>query len=335
MNKPKCVLSLTKDMFDYCYSSRDQEELRSLLQLVGGIPAKVEYTREWLLKNIRESEVCITGWESIPLNAEVLDEAKKLRLLFHTAGTVCGLYDEAARRGLRMTSNASINAIPVAEFALGMILAGLKGVFQYQECFRRKGKAAWNRDLTYSPGYYGTTIGIVSLGHVGYRLVKLLGNFEFQVVVYSNHLEEDEARRLKVQKLTLEQLMAQSDVVVVCAPNLPRYWHLINAERLALMKDNALLINVARGALVDEEALIQELKKGRIAACLDVTDPEPPEEKSPFYGLPNCILTPHIAGSFGIECHRLGKATLNEVKRYLRGELLNNEFFPDELSYRG
>jgi len=335
VNKPKGILSLTRDMFDYCYNPGDQEELQSLLQLVGGIPSQAEYTREWLLQHIKEAELCITGWESIPLDAEVLNKAKKLRLLFHTAGTVRGLYDEAARRGLRMTSNASINAIPVAEFALGMILAGLKGVFQYQESFCRRGKAAWNRDLTYSPGYYGTTVGIIGLGYVGYRLVKLLGNFEFQVVVYSNHLEEDEARRLKVRKLTLEKLMVQSDVVVVCAPNLPGYRHLINAERLALMKDNALLINVARGALVEEEALIQELKKGRITACLDVTNPEPPEEKSPFYRLPNCILTPHIAGSFGVECHRLGKATLNEVKRYLRGEPLSNEFFPDELSYRG
>ncbi len=109
---------------------------------------------------------------------------------------------------------------------------------------------------------------------------------------------------------------------------------MINAQRLALMKDNALFINVARGALVDEEALTEELKKGRITAFLDVTNPQPPEKGHPFYSLPNCILTPHIAGSFGDECYRLGKATLDEIKRYLKGKPLKNELSSGEFFHR-
>lgn len=335
MNKPKFVLSLAKDVFDLCYSSSTQQELQSIVDLVGGIPSKIEYTREWLLQNIKEVEACITGWESIPFDDELLNEAKRLKILFHTAGSVRRyFYDKAARRNLRMTSNATFNAIPVAEFILGIILSGLKGVYQYQEHFRRKGKAAWNRHVSISPGYYGTTIGIISLGHIGYRLLKLLGNFEFKVLVYSNHLDEGEAHKLNVSKVSLDELMSQSNAVVLCAPNLPKNRHMINAQRLALMKNNALFINTARGTLVDEEVLVKELKKERITAFLDVTDPEPPEEGHPFYALPDCILTPHIAGSFGAECYRLGKATLDEIKRYLKGEPLKNELSPDELLYR-
>lgn len=101
-----------------------------------------------------------------------------------------------------------------------------------------------------------------------------------------------------------------------------------------LMKDNALFINVARGALVDEDALVRELERGRITAFLDVTDPEPPKAGHPFYSLPNCILTPHIAGSFGAECYRLGKATIKEIEQYLRGEPVENELSPEEFSWR-
>jgi len=334
MRKPKFLLSLTRKVFDVCYDVSDQRELQSLVELVGGIPSRTEYTREWLLKNIKEVEACITGWESIPFDDELLDEAKKLKILFHTAGSTRHFYDKAVKRKIRIVSNAAINAIPVAEFALGAILSGLKGVYHYQERFRREGRTAWKRDISVSPGYYRSTVGIISLGHVGRKLLKLLQNFDFNLLVYSNHLSESEANRLKVKKVGLDELMSHSDAIVLCAPDLPENRQMINIHHFALMKDNALFINVARGALIDEAALVNELKKGRITAFLDVTEPEPPEEGHPFYSLPNCILTPHIAGSFGNECYRLGRATLNEIKRYLKGEPLKNELSPGEFFYR-
>ena len=334
MNKPKFILSLAKDVFDLCYDSNTQQELQSLVELVGGIPSKPEYTREWLLQNIKEVEACITGWGSFPFDEELLDEARRLKILFHTAGTVRASYNKAMRKNIRIVSNASINAIPVAEFALGIILSGLKGVYRYQERFRKKGRKSWERDISVSPGYYGTTVGIISLGHVGYKLLELLRHFDFNVLLCSGHLSESGACRLNARKVNLDNLVSQSDAVVLCAPNLPKYKHMIDARRLALMKDNALFINVARGALVDEVALVDDLRRGRITAFLDVTDPEPPEEEHAFYALPNCILTPHIAGSFGNECYRLGKATLDEVKRYLKGEPLENELSLDEFFYR-
>ncbi|MBA7538722.1 Formate dehydrogenase, mitochondrial [subsurface metagenome] len=334
MSKPKFLLSVKKDVFNLCYNSGDQRELQSLVELVGGIPSKTEYTREWLTKNIKEVEACITGWGSILFDEGLLDEARRLKILFHTAGTVRGSYDKAIRKNIRIVSNASINAIPVAEFALGIILSGLKGVYRYQERFRKNGRKSWERDISISPGYYKTTVGIISLGHVGYKLLELLRHFDFDVLVCSGYLSESEACRLNARKVNLDNLVSQSDAIVLCAPNLPKYKHMIDARRLALMKDNTLFINVARGALVDEAAMIKELERGRITAFLDVTDPEPPEEEHPFYALPNCILTPHIAGSFGNECYRLGKATLDEVKRYLKGEPLKNELSLGGFFYR-
>jgi phosphoglycerate dehydrogenase-like enzyme len=100
---------------------------------------------------------------------------------------------------------------------------------------------------------------------------------------------------------------------------------MFDKRRLALMKSGAWFLNAARGALVDEAALIEELTSGRINACLDVTDPEPPAEGSPLYTLPNCILTPHVAGSVGKECLRLGDQVLREIQLYLEGRPAINE----------
>lgn len=123
----------------------------------------------------------------------------------------------------------------------------------------------------------------------------------------------------------IDELMQRADAVVLVALNLPEYKHMIDARRLALMRDGTFFINPGRGALVDEAALLAELTSGRITACLDVADPEPPVAGSPFYSLPNCILTPHIAGSTAVECHRLGDQVLEELRRYLDGTPLDNE----------
>jgi len=334
MGKPKFLFSITKRGFDGCYGPDDQKELQSLVELVGGIPSKTEYTREWVLQNIKDVEACVTGWGSIQLDEEILDRAPELKILFHTAGTVRRLYAKARARGIRMVSNASVNAIPVAQFALGVILNSLKGVYRYQERFRRKGRLAWSPDKTISLGYHGTTVGIISLGHIGYKLADLLRNFEFNVLISSRHLGEEEAKRLRVRRADLDEVMSLSDAVVLCAPNLPKNRHMIDARCLALMKDNAIFINVSRGALVDEDALVKELRAERISAFLDVADPEPPEEGHPFYTMPNCLLTPHIAGSVGDECYRFGRAILNEIKHYLKGEPLKNELSSREFLYR-
>jgi phosphoglycerate dehydrogenase-like enzyme len=118
----------------------------------------------------------------------------------------------------------------------------------------------------------------------------------------------------------LDDLMAAADVVTVHAPSLPSTRHLLDARRLALMRDGATLVNTARGALVDHAALIAELRTGRLSAVLDVTEPEPLPPDSPLFDLPNVVLTPHIAGALGTEVRRLGDAAVAEVARYAAGE---------------
>jgi len=157
-----------------------------------------------------------------------------------------------------VTSAANINAISVAEFTLGMILLSLKHVFKFNNELHEKGPMAWRETFSKNmvPGYYKSTVGIVGFGQVSKHLLKLLQPFDLQILIYSKHLSEEEARRFKA--------------------NIPQNRHLINREMLSRMKDGAVLINTSRGSLIDEEALLNELRTGRIYACLDVSNIEPP-----------------------------------------------------------
>jgi phosphoglycerate dehydrogenase-like enzyme len=122
-----------------------------------------------------------------------------------------------------------------------------------------------------------------------------------------------------VTKVELDDLLRRADIVSLHAPAKPETYQMLNAGRLALMKDEALLINTARGTLIDESALVTELRQGRFFAFLDVTDPEPPAGDSPLRQLENVVVTPHLAGCIE-SCARLGEMAVEELRRFFTGE---------------
>jgi phosphoglycerate dehydrogenase-like enzyme len=152
----------------------------------------------------------------------------------------------------------------------------------------------------------------------------LLQAFAVRVLVYDPFISADEAALVGAQKVELDELLRRADIVSLHAPAKPETHHLLNAERLALMKDNALLINTARGSLIDEPALVNELSRGRFFAFLDVTDPEPPAAGSPLRRLDNVVVMPHIAGCIE-NCGRMGELAVEELRRFFAGELA---FYP-------
>jgi phosphoglycerate dehydrogenase-like enzyme len=307
-----------------CFSPQTLAAIGDLVDLDFETPARL--TDDWLRPRLAAADGCITGWGSLPLDAARLAGAPALRYALHAAGSVKSVVvdDAVWERGVRVTSAANANGIPVAEFALGLILCALKDVFRYQVAFKAGGRAAWQRAVT-TPGYYGTTVGVIGAGNVGRHLLGLLRHHDFRVLVYDPWLEDTDAAALGATRTGLEELLRASHAAVLVAPNIPQNAHLIGAAQLALLPDGATLINPGRGALLDHDALIAELRTGRITACLDVSDPEPPPAGSPLYSLPNCILTPHVAGSLNGECLRLGAQVLEEVRRLVSGRPFQGE----------
>jgi phosphoglycerate dehydrogenase-like enzyme len=151
----------------------------------------------------------------------------------------------------------------------------------------------------------------------------LLRRFAVRVIAYDPFATPETAAALGVSLCSLEECFAQADVVSLHTPWLPETEKMVRGAHFRAMKRDATFINTARGAVVDEPAMIEVLQaRPDLTAILDVTHPEPPKPGSPLYALPNVVLTPHIAGSMGNECRRMGRYAVEECQRFLRGEPL-------------
>jgi phosphoglycerate dehydrogenase-like enzyme len=275
---------------------------------------------------LARAEILLTGWGCPPLTAEALAPAPELRAIFHAAGTVKNHVTDACwERGLVVSSAASANAIPVAEYTLAAILFANKRVFQLRQRYRQVRQfRLWAREEP-GLGNYRKRVGVVGASRTGRRVIALLRPFDLEVWVSDPYFEAALAEELGARLVPLDELIAGCDVVSLHAPSLPETHHLLDRRRLALLPDGSTLINTARGALVDHEALKQELVSGRIYAVIDTTEPEVLPADSPLYELPNVLLTPHIAGALGDETERMVDLALDEIERFAGGEPLQHE----------
>jgi phosphoglycerate dehydrogenase-like enzyme len=268
---------------------------------------------------LAETEVLITSWGCPPIDAAALARMPKLRAVLHAAGTVRGLITEAAwEREVLVTSAAVANAVPVAEFTLAAVIFAAKNAFGARDHYRDTHSYP-AKEQTAAAGTYGRRLGVIGASKVGRRVLELVRPLDLDVVISDPYLDAEQAESLGVRLLELDDLLATSDIVSLHAPDLPSTRHLIDRRRLALIPDGSWFINTARGRVVDEAALTEELVSGRLSAMLDVTEVEPLPADSPLYRLPNVFLTPHIAGSLGNELARLGAAAVTELERYRAG----------------
>ncbi|MFF9175129.1 hydroxyacid dehydrogenase [Streptomyces sp. NPDC014793] len=271
---------------------------------------------------LARTEVLITGWGCPLLDRAALDAAPRLRAVLHAAGSVKGFTTpEVFERGIAVSSAAAANALPVAEYTLAMILLAGKDVLASRDLLRTRRAFPYGGILP-GVGNYGRRVGVVGASRVGRRVVELLRPHDLRVSLADPYVDEAGAARLGVPLLPLDDLLRASDIVTLHAPDTPGTRRLIGARELALMPSGAVLINTARGALVDHDALVAELRTGRLGAVLDVTDPEPLPAGSPLFDLPNAFVTPHLAGSQGNEVARLGRTVVEEAARLVAGDPL-------------
>ncbi|MEM7219003.1 MAG: hydroxyacid dehydrogenase [Pseudomonadota bacterium] len=281
-----------------------------------------------------ELEVMITSWGAPRITVELAEAFPKLKLIAHMAGSVKGFIDEGVfRRGIRVTNAVGANAQPVAEFTLAAILFANKRVIELSRIFTRdrENRAPWVKEAP-NVGNYRKAVGIVGASHVGRIVLSLLRPFELRVLLYDPYVSPLQARDMGATKVGMTELLAQSDVVSLHAPLLDATRGMLGARELALMPDGATLINTARGALIDTQALEAELISGRLHAMLDTTDPAELSPDSPLFELPNVFLTPHIAGSLGTETQRLADQVVSEVERFARGSALQHQVKREQLS---
>ncbi len=277
-------------------------------------------------------EVMISSWSPPVMDEKMLARFPRLRAIFHAAGSIKPFATEALwRRGIRVSSAARVNAIPVAEFTLSQIIFCLK--HGWQRVFEVRAGSHFRREDESVPGTFGATVGLLSLGHTGRLVAERLRTLDVTVLAYDPYFPAEQAHAFGVTLCGLDEVFARSDVISCHTPLLAETTGMIRARHFALMRPGAAFINTARGAVVDETEMSAVLaRRPDLFAVLDVTFPEPPAPDSPLRRLPNVVLTPHIAGSLGREYRRIGRMVVEEVDHYLRGQPLRGEVTSDQLA---
>jgi phosphoglycerate dehydrogenase-like enzyme len=301
------------------------DELTPRVQQVAPTCTVVPFTREGkVLGEIGDAEVLLLRWWGSSREGfqRVVRETAGLRWIHSIgAGVDHVLFPFLTESDIVLTNASGVYDVPVAETVLAYMLLVVKRLL---ESLGQQRAHRWHkldpREL------WGLTIGILGLGSIGAEVARLARAFGMRVVATRRHPEQGaEATDLVLPLDRLHDLLAQSDFVVVAAPLTRETHHLIDAQALAQMKPDAWLINIARGAVVDEVALVRALQEGSIGgACLDVFEEEPLPENSPLWDLPNVIITPHSSGNSPHREERAAELFLENLRRYMAGEPLLN-----------
>ncbi|HXF56772.1 MAG TPA: phosphoglycerate dehydrogenase [Actinomycetota bacterium] len=256
------------------------------------------------------------------VTAEVVERAASLRVIGRAGIGLDNVDVEAAtRRGILVVNAPQSNIISAAEHTMALLLAQARNVPQAHAATRAGG---WERERFQGVELHGKTLGVVGLGRVGSMVAQRAAAFGMRVVAYDPYVSRDRARALGVELMpSLEALLVQSDFVSIHLPRTPETEGMIGRRELALMKDGARLVNTARGGIVDEEALVEALRSGKLAgAALDVFAEEPPPKDHPLFSLEQVVVTPHLGASTREAQDKAGVAIAEMVRLALRGEFV-------------
>lgn len=320
-SRPKALFVLSAEAFDRIYGRPERERIFELADVYA--PPQTRETVAAQPEVLAEAEVILSGWGAPRMDQAFLGAARNLKAVLYGAGSVRSFVTpEFWSSGIRLTSAYAANAVPVSEYTVAAVLFSLKKGWRLSQAVRtHRSFAAKDENRSLVRGAFGAAVGLVSLGQVGRLVRERLRPFDLNVLAYDPYLNYRDADDLDLELVSLEELFSRSDVVSVHTPLLDGTRGLITGALIEAMPHGATFINTARGAVVREEELIKVLSaRPDLQAVLDVTDPEPPFPESPLYSLPNVVLTPHIAGSQGAECRRMGQYVAEELRRYVSGQ---------------
>jgi len=306
---------------------------QQLLKEAAGTGTVVVTTSDELSNYLPDTEVLCSN--TVPANWRTL--APRLRWLQFPGAGIDSLASTGllnADSGVIVTTAAGIHATIISEYVFGSMLMFN---WNWPQMVRLQDEHVWARSATwYHLGGHelaGQTLGIVGLGNIGRRIAQLGHAFGMHILGTRRSTHNQGDREADVDQFfipeQLHELLDLSDYVVISVPLTRETEKLIGETELRMMRRNAYLVNIARGRVIDEQALIRALREGWIAgAGLDVTEEEPLPSESPLYAMPNVILTPHISGNSAHYDTRLAALFAENLKRYRNGQQLRNRYDP-------
>ena len=297
-----------------------------LLKSIGEVeqnPYDRPLTADEVVEMAPDANVLITCWDTCKYFKRHIEKMPHLKLIAHTGGTVVPVVaPEVFETDVKVISANDVFAKSVAEGCLCYTLAALRRLEYYIGLMREGG---YKERVFYNRGLFGKKLGIVGFGAIARHFLNMVRWYDLEVLIYSSHLTDEEAAKYGARTASLEEIFSECDVISIHASNTPRTQGMITRELMERLKPDALLVNTARGAVIDEPAMFEMLLDGKFYAALDVFVEEPPAPDAPIRKCKNALLMPHMGGPTidmrGVVLHELSK----DIVRLEKGEPLQNE----------
>lgn len=296
-------------------------------------PGELPPPRAVLMKEVAEADGLLALLTD-RVDAALLDAAPRLRVVSNYAVGYDNIdVPAASARRVLVTNTPGVLTETVADFTLALMLAAARRVIESEQYVRTGRWRTWGPETLLGRDLYGATLGVIGLGQIGRAVARRARGFGMRILYSAPTRKLDAEQADGVEYAPLERLLAESDVVSLHCPLNDETYHLIDHDALELLKPEAILVNTARGLVVDTRALVEALRQKPVIAALDVTDPEPLPPDHPLLALPNALVTPHVASASTRTRTRMALMAAENLLAALRGErppfLVNPEAWPE------
>lgn len=307
---------------DSFLTPRNLELLHSIGEVVQN-PYDHNLKVEEVLELAQDADVLITCWGTCLYHKEDVLKMPNLKLIAHFAGSVAPVVaQDVYETDVKVISGNDVFAKSVAEGCLCYTLAALRRLEHYMDVMRTGG---FKETVFYNRGLFGKKLGIVGFGAIARHYLNLVRWFDLEVLIYSSHLSDEEAAKYGGRTASLEEIFSECDVISIHASNTAKTRGMITRELMERMKPDALLVNTARGAVIDEPAMFEMLLAGKFYAALDVYAEEPPAPDAPIRQCKNALLMPHMGGPTMDMRSVVALEVTKDIARLGRGEELQYE----------
>jgi len=322
MPRPRLIVCAGADLFESFFTAAQRKRLSRSFEWKRDGARKISG-----LKNLARAQGLITTWDSPPFSEELLRLAPDLKIIAHCGGEVKKRFARGLFDDLTITTAPIPMARATAEMGATLLLYCARNVDFYREQLRGRSNRIY-QDLHLhgsNESIVGQEVAMIGFGRIGRTLVDLLRGFDLRWLVYDPYVPRSVARKYPVRFMGLKTLLPRAHLLVLTAALTEETGGLLNRATLALLPDNAAIINIARGGLIDLEALTREVQRKRLRCALDVTDPlEPLPVRHPLRNLTGAILTPHVAAANRQVRHDIADVVMDDLERFFQGHSVRN-----------
>src|ERR1700727_3277611 len=325
MARPSLLISAGEELFASFFSRKEQQRLSGLFrwERQGTSKLNADFT-----KRLSTAEALVTTWDSPHFGDDLPLLAPQLRMIAHCGGEVKSRFSPSLFQRLTITNAPAPMTRATAELGAALLLYCTRNVDFYRSELRKQSNRIYAEVHLQgsSESLIGQTVAMIGFGRIGRALVDLLRGFDIQWLVHDPYAPRSLSRLYGVRFVGLQKLLAEAHLLVLTSALTEQTRGLLGRQNLSRLPDGAWVINIARGGLINLDALRKEVQRGRLRCALDVTDPlEPLPAGDPLRTMPGAIVTPHIAGSGRGVRESLARGVLDDLERFFSGKGVENQ----------